>query len=64
MRPRGCPLSNLLRFGRLPPLKRDCCLLLSGGGLLAAFLGGVVVGVVNAVLTMAFKEELGGGARR
>lgn len=31
-----------------------------GPGLLAAFLGGLVVGVVNAVLTMAFRDELGG----
>lgn len=29
-------------------------------GVWAAFLGGLVVGVVNAVLTMAFKDELGG----
>src|SRR3990172_4903529 len=36
----------------------------SGPGLLAAFLGGLVVGVVNAVLTMAFKPELGGRGSR
>ena len=35
-----------------------------GPGLLAAFLGGLVVGVVNAVLTMAFKPELGGRGSR
>src|SRR3989337_2655177 len=35
-----------------------------GAGLLAAFLGGLVVGVVNAVLTMAFKEELRGRGPR
>lgn len=37
----------------------------SGGeGLLAAFLGGVVIGVVNAVLTLVFKSELKGRRRR
>lgn len=31
----------------------------SGGeGVLAAFLGGLVVGIVNAVLTMVFRDEL------
>lgn len=36
----------------------------SGGeGVLAAFLGGVVVGVVNAVLTMVFRDELKRGPR-
>jgi putative membrane protein len=35
-----------------------------GPGLLAAFLGGLVVGVVNAVLTMAFKPEMGGRSSR
>ena len=29
-----------------------------GPGVLAAFLGGLVVGVVNAVLTLAFRDEL------
>jgi hypothetical protein len=35
-----------------------------GPGLLAAFLGGLVVGVVNAVLTMAFRDELVGRGPR
>jgi putative membrane protein len=29
-----------------------------GDGVLAAFLGGLVVGIVNAVLTLVFKDEL------
>lgn len=36
----------------------------SGGeGVLAAFLGGLVVGIVNAVLTMVFRDELKRGPR-
>lgn len=34
-----------------------------GDGLLAAFLGGLVVGIVNAVLTMVFRDELKRGPR-
>ena len=35
-----------------------------GPGVLAAFLGGLVVGVVNMVLTLAFRRELRGERRR
>ncbi len=35
-----------------------------GQGILAAFLGGLVVGVVNMVLTLAFRRELKGEHRR
>ena len=35
-----------------------------GEGVLAAFLGGLVVGVVNMVLTLAFRRELRGERRR